>query len=85
MRLYSYFDTLELYNIRCGLGKFFFGFFAACFARLRSRARFFRAARPAAHRAASKCTGAHSIFRANCIGPRSSLCTAAAARTAAAS
>ena len=26
MRLWSYFDTLELYNIRCGLGKFFFFF-----------------------------------------------------------
>ena len=31
MRLYSYFDTFELDNIRGGVGKLFFGFFASLF------------------------------------------------------
>ena len=31
MRLYSHFDTFELYNIRRGVGKLFFCFFASLF------------------------------------------------------
>ena len=45
MRLYSYFDTFELYNTRRSLGKFFFGFFASLFSFRRSLAAFLRAAR----------------------------------------
>ena len=46
-RLYSYFDTLELYNNRRVLGKFFFGFFALLFCVRRAltcSARFLRTA-----------------------------------------
>jgi len=45
MRLYSYFDTFELYNIRGGVGKLFFGFFASLFSFRRTLA----AARAAFH------------------------------------
>mgnify|MGYP000717853613 CR=1 FL=1 len=48
MRLWSYFDTLELYNNRCVLGKFFFGFFALLFCARRALASGAAPASPAA-------------------------------------
>ena len=86
MRLYSYFDTFELYNIRGGVGKLFFGFFASLFSFRRTLAAARAAFHGAMHRAASF-TGPSSTRPAKASASanrgRSTACTAPAAQNAA--
>ena len=83
MRLYSHFDTFELYNIRRGVGKLFFCFFASLFSFRRTLAAARAAFHGAMHRAAS-CTGPSSSFPAKASAAanrgRSAACTAPAAQ-----